>query len=81
MYTCSCRVSKKVFCISINAKKFFKEFVLSTLSEHTFLLSFQGNPTGWELLLCAILISVSLAKLFPCMLSRVYIVQKVLLRL
>lgn len=81
MCTCSCRMSKKVFCISINAKKIFKGFVLSTSYEHPFLLSFQGNPTSQEPLLRAIFISVSLAKLFPCMLSRVYIVQKVLLRL
>lgn len=77
----SCRMSEKVFCISINAKNFFKGFVLSTSYEHMFLPTFQGNPASWEPLLCAILISVSLAELFPCMLSRVYIVQKVLFRL
>lgn len=72
---------RKYSVLVLMPKKFFKDFVLSTLYEHTLLLSFQGHPTGWELLLCAIVISVSLAKLSPCMLSCVYIVQKVLLRL
>jgi len=51
---CSCRMSEKVLCISIHAKNFFKGFVLSTSYEHTFFLSFQGNPASWEPLLCAI---------------------------
>lgn len=63
--TCSCRTSEKELCVGITTRKVFLKVLYSAHHMHTCSFCLHGSPTGWEPLFCALLISVSLAKLFP----------------